>query len=56
MGWMIGPDVGLKCLHPLVGQMGEGIGVVPYPNHTACKYRHSTYQHGLVVGFVSDGY
>ena len=28
--------------------------VLPYSDYTTCKYRHSTYQHRLVVGFVSD--
>mgnify|MGYP006056229125 CR=1 FL=1 len=28
------------------------VSVLPYSIYTACKYRHSTYQHRLVVGFV----
>ena len=27
--------------------------VLPYSDYTTCKYRHSTCQHRLVVGFVS---
>ena len=28
------------------------VSVLPYSNHITCKYRHSRYQHRLVVGFV----
>jgi len=28
------------------------VSVLPYSIYTACNYRHSTYQHRLVVGFV----
>ena len=28
------------------------VSVLPYSIHTAFKYRHSKYQHRLVVGFV----
>ena len=27
--------------------------VLPYSDYITCKYRHITYQHRLVVGFVS---
>ena len=30
------------------------VSVLPYSIYTTCKCRHSTYQHRLVVGFVSD--
>ena len=29
------------------------VSVLPYPDYRTCKCRHSTYQHRLVVGFVS---
>ena len=29
------------------------VSVLPYSIYTTCKCRHSTYQHRLVVGFVS---
>ena len=28
------------------------VSVLPYSDYRTCKYRHSTYQHRLVVGFV----
>ena len=40
-------------LTPLSRTEVKGIGVLPYPNHITCKYRHSTLGHRLVVGFVS---
>ena len=48
---MISPDVGVYLTVTSIGKVMV-VSVLPYSIFTACKYRHSTYQHRLVVGFV----
>ena len=52
LGWMIGLNVGGYLTVTSIGKVMVA-SILPYPNHTTCKYRHSTCQHRLMVGFVS---